>query len=30
MRRRAIAHGSVRRARFWANVTTEIDRLREG
>jgi hypothetical protein len=30
MRRRAIAYGSVRRARFWANVTAEIDRLRDG
>lgn len=30
MRRRAIAHGSVRRARFWADVTAEIDRLRDG
>ncbi len=30
MRRRAIAHGSVRRARFWANVVAEIDRLRDG
>ncbi len=30
MRRRAIAYGSVRRARFWANVAGEIDRIRDG
>jgi hypothetical protein len=30
MRRRAIAYGSVRRARFWATVTAEIDRSRDG
>jgi hypothetical protein len=30
MRRRAIAYGSVRRARFWANVAAEIDRIRDG
>jgi hypothetical protein len=30
MRRRAIASGSVRRARFWAEVAREIDRSREG
>jgi hypothetical protein len=30
MRRRAIASGSVRRARFWADVAREIDRARQG
>jgi hypothetical protein len=30
MRRRAIAAGSIRRARFWANVADEIDRARLG
>ncbi len=30
MRRRAIAAGSVRRARFWGDVAREVDRARAG